>query len=80
LQKKESILNTKAKKPKTERFAFLESDTEREKIMFGDLMPEENYSITLKDKPGFFKFSKPVFFRFLFLRKGSNQYIQSTTS
>lgn len=78
LQKAEAILKKKQQKPRTSRFSFLESDSEREKIMFGPYMPEENYALTLKDKAGFFKLSKPVFFRFVFLRKGSSQTLNSS--
>lgn len=76
LQKNESILEKRVAIPKTSdkgKFTFLESDSEREKIMFGSLVPDKNYALTLKDTPGLMKLSKPSFFRFVFLKPGNGQ-------
>lgn len=73
LQKKEATLKAKTKRPKSGDFQFLETDTEREKVMFGDLAPEENYALTLRNSPGLVKFSIPMTFRFVFLRPGFMQ-------
>ena len=71
LPAKNLVRSSRAKIEKT-LFPFLASDKTRELIRFGKLKPEDKHAMT-KDKPGRFKYSIPVYFDFMFIKR-NNKY------